>query len=66
MHSDKFKYSMAPIAKEDWDRVFGGFIQHSSVASVKESAPDGRTPLPDVPRARKSNGCKCGRSYYPA
>jgi hypothetical protein len=66
MHTDKFKYSMAPIAKEDWERIFGRPIQHSPLASVKKSTSNRRTPVSDVPSPRKSNGCKCGRSYNPA
>jgi hypothetical protein len=63
MHSDKFKYSMAPIAKEDWDRIFGGFIQHSPLEGSKETKVTKRTPLPNVLRGRSNTSCKCGRSH---
>jgi hypothetical protein len=66
MHTDKFKYSMASVAGEDWERIFGGIIQHAPLASPKKGTPSGRTPMQDVQGARKGNGCKCGRSYNPA
>jgi hypothetical protein len=62
MHTDKLNYSMAPIAREDWIRIFGRTIQHSPLANAKKSTSSRRTPMQDVPSQGKSNGCKCGRS----
>jgi hypothetical protein len=66
MHTDKFKYSLASIAKEDWERIFGGSIQHSTVESLEKSTSSGRATMQDVQGKRQDHLCKCGRSYNPA